>query len=162
MKHSAEDLEDFRDSELINSNLIQRVAPSTYQLHPLIRKFFQSQLSSASNADEMKEQFCQKMSDISGEIPLGLTLADKRSDFFSLSVPHIISAATEWKDWLSQSGLVQACTGLGHFYQAQGLFEEAYPWRKQSLDHGSTEADENSIDHLSSLMYLGSLKFSQG
>lgn len=48
----ADDLEDLRDDELVARSLLQRVATNTYQLHQLIREFFQIKLQQEADRGE--------------------------------------------------------------------------------------------------------------
>ncbi|WP_414529698.1 NB-ARC domain-containing protein [Nodularia chucula] len=56
-----EDLEKIRDDKLLYLHLLQRKGEGIYQLHPLLREFFQSKLTGLEQVEEFKRSFCQVM-----------------------------------------------------------------------------------------------------
>ncbi len=165
-EQDSEDLEDWRDQELLNLHLLQRVATSTYRLHPLIQEFFQSQLAQSPKADELKRQFCctiaAKARQISEKaIPREVILHEVILTFVPLT-PHIARAASKYKDWLSDTDLIQPYIGLGRFYEGQGLYTEAEPWYEQSLSESRVRLGKSHPDVASSLNNLAALRYAQG
>lgn len=124
-----EELEDLRDEKLISFNLLQRIAPETYCLHPLMREFFQMKLTESNLSEDLKTRYCQVMVNIAEEIPESATqslILQMQPKIF-----HIAEAATSWSDYLSNEQLIKPFQGLGRFYQEQGFYDEAENWGKR-------------------------------
>ena len=58
-KEDFEQLEDFRDKELIKLHLLEKVGDGQYKQHPLLREFFQAKLAQAREKDEIIQKFCR-------------------------------------------------------------------------------------------------------
>jgi hypothetical protein len=100
-----EELEDLRDEKLISFNLLQRIAPETYSLHPLMREFFQMKLTESNLSEDLKTRYCQVMVNIAEEIPESAT----QSLILQMQpkISHIAEAATSWSDYLSNEQLIK-------------------------------------------------------
>ncbi|MEG4423659.1 MULTISPECIES: tetratricopeptide repeat protein [unclassified Microcoleus] len=153
-----DDLEELRDDNLLNLNLLQRKGAGIYQLHQLIREFFQAKQVSITNSDELKRQFCQAMVAIARTIPetpthnLLLELAP--------AIPHVAEAATLLNCYLTDTDLLKPFEALGRFYEGQSFYEQAADWydRCRSLSEqrfGSEHLDiATSINHLAYIYRL--------
>jgi hypothetical protein len=64
-----EKLEEIRDDKLLNLHLLQRKNEGVYQLHPLLREFFQYKLTGLEQAEELKRNFCKVMVAVAKDIP---------------------------------------------------------------------------------------------
>ncbi len=64
-----EELEEIRDDKLLNLHLLQRKDEGVYQLHPLLREFFQYKLIDLEQAEELKRSLCQVMVAVAKSIP---------------------------------------------------------------------------------------------
>ncbi len=127
-EQDSEELEDARIA-LENLNLLQGEDP--YQLHQLIREFFQTQLVHSQDADALKQRFCQTMVAVAKEVPEAPT----REQILAIAptMPHIAEAAITLKDWLSDDGLISPYISLQRFYQSQGAYTQVEFWAKQCL-----------------------------
>ena len=155
-----EELEEQRDGELLNLHLLQRVADSTYRLHPLIREFFQSQLEQSPQADEMKRQVCRTLANAAKEIPEDAT----REEMTAIAplIPHLTQVVTIWTDGLEQEDVIYPYRGLGRFYEEQGLYTEADPWYRQCLRQSRAKLGNEHPDVATSLNNLAGLYDNQG
>jgi tetratricopeptide (TPR) repeat protein len=153
-----DDLEDWRDEELISRSLLDLdAAANTVQLHQLIREFFLAKLETWTEADPLKRQYCQRMVAIAQTIPQTPT----RDQILAVTpaIPHIAEAATTWQGWLSEedNGLIWPFIGLGRFYAGQGAYGQAEPWYANCLvvardrlgdDHPHVANSLNNLAHL--------------
>jgi len=160
LEEEVEALEDARDDELVNRSLLERVNKGSYQLHQLIREFLNGKLEELTEADELKQRFCQGMVTAAQQIPETPT----KDDIFIATpmIPHLAEAATTQKDWLSDEDLIGLFVGLGRFYQGQGLYKQALPWRKQCLSVTRERLGDDHPHVATSLNNLALLYKSQG
>jgi tetratricopeptide (TPR) repeat protein len=150
-----EDLEETRDSELLNLHLLQRTATTTYRIHPLIREFFGAQLERYQEADGLKRQFCHVMAFVSKQIPERAT----REQILTVAplIAHLAKTATTLKAWLSHENLTAPYEGLGLFYYEQGAYAEAEPWWQQGLSISISQLGQEHpvvADNLNNLAFL--------
>ncbi|WP_196219555.1 tetratricopeptide repeat protein [Microcystis aeruginosa] len=155
-----EELEDIREEQLLNLNLLQAVEGEVYQFHPLVRQFFQAKLALREDGDELKRSFCRGMVEEAKTIPE--TPTKEQVEAVALSIPHIAESATELEQWLEDEDLIPSFAGLGLFYEGQGLYEEAEPWFKQCLAVTRRRLGEEHPDVATSLNNLAALYNSQG
>ncbi|MEH2139943.1 tetratricopeptide repeat protein, partial [Nostoc sp.] len=118
-------------AELRKLHLIQWQSKGIYQLHPLIRQFFQMKLDESSEADKVKTAFVAQMVEVAKQIPQ----QPNREDIFYLTphIPHLAEVATHLSQYLSDEDLIWPFIGLGWFYQGQGLYQQAEPWLQQCV-----------------------------
>ncbi|MEH1895490.1 MAG: tetratricopeptide repeat protein [Nostoc sp.] len=151
-------------AELRKLHLIQRQSKGIYRLHPLIRQFFQMKLNESSEADEVKTAFAARMVKMAKLIPQ----QPKLEDIFNLTpfIPHLAEVATHLSKYLSDEDLLWPFTGLGRFYQGQGLYQQAEPWLQQcvekaknrlGLEHRYVAASLNNL----ALLYESTGRYSQ-
>ncbi|MEH2212292.1 tetratricopeptide repeat protein [Nostoc sp.] len=156
----SEDLEDVRDDYLVNLSLLQRTGEETYQLHQLIRVFLSDKLEELAEADELKRGFCQAMVAVAKDIPQTPTLIDIAK--VTLAIPHLAETATVYEAWLSDDDLIWPFVGLARFYQGQGAYAQALPWREQHLSAARERFGDEHPDVATSLNNLATLYYSQG
>ncbi|MFW9259191.1 tetratricopeptide repeat protein [Nostoc sp. CALU 546] len=139
-------------SDLLKLHLLQPQGKGIYQLHPLIRQFFQMKLDKSSNADEVKTAFVAQMVEVAKRIPQ----QPNREDIFNLTphIPHLAEVANHLSQYLSDEDLIWPFTGLSWFYQGQGLYLQAEPWLQQcekvtknrlGLEHPYVAASLNNL-----------------
>jgi tetratricopeptide (TPR) repeat protein len=155
-----EELEDIREEQLLNLNLLQAVEGEVYQFHPLVRRFFQAKLAQREDGDELKRSFCRGMVEEAKTIPEHPT--KQQVEAVALSIPHIAESATALEQWLEDEDLIPSFEGLGSFYKGQGLYEQAEPWFKQCLEVTRRRLGEEHPDVATSLNNLAELYLSQG
>jgi tetratricopeptide (TPR) repeat protein len=151
-------------AELRKLHLLQRQSKGIYRLHPLIRQFFQMKLDESSEADEVKTAFVAMMVKVAKQIPQ----QPNREDIFNLTpfIPHLAEVATYLSQYLSDKDFIWHFTGLGWFYQGQGLYQQAEPWLQQcakvtknrlGLEHPHVAASLNNL----ALLYGSTGRYSE-
>ncbi|MEH2028315.1 MAG: NB-ARC domain-containing protein [Nostoc sp.] len=99
----AEDLEEIRDDCLLNLHLLQRKGEGIYQLHPLLREFFQYKLTGLEQAEELKRSLCRIMVAVAKDIPYSSTL--EQISAVSPAIPHIAEVANNLIEYVSNDDL---------------------------------------------------------
>ncbi|MEH2277820.1 MAG: tetratricopeptide repeat protein, partial [Nostoc sp.] len=143
--------------QLYQRHLIQSVAEaeSCYKIRPLIREFLQGKLVGLNTADDFKKAFAAALVEIAEKIPQSLTLEDIKS--VQLAIPHLTEVAQNLIDAVENENLYWVFTGLGKFYEGQGLYTLAEPWYQQGLSTVQThlgDAHPNVAASLNNLAYL--------
>ncbi|MEQ8387003.1 MAG: tetratricopeptide repeat protein [Coleofasciculus sp. A1-SPW-01] len=155
-----EELEEIRDYGLVNLHLVQRQGKELYQLHPLIREFLISKREASGIADKLKREFCQVMVGEARKIPQTPTLAEIKA--VNPVIPHLAEAVTTQQDWLTDNDLIVPFVGLGRFYEGQGLYNQAEPWRKDCVSVIRQRLGDNHPNVATSLNNLATLYNYQG
>jgi tetratricopeptide (TPR) repeat protein len=155
-----DELEDWREEGLINRSLLTRVDGETVQLHQLIREFFRGKLEAWPEADTLKESYTQAMVVLAQEISSTPT----RDQIVAVTpaMPHIAEAATTWQPWLEDKVLTWPFVGLGRFYEGQGAYGQAEPWRQQCVTVARHRLGDDHPDVAISLNNLAALYDLQG
>ncbi|MBN3925291.1 MAG: tetratricopeptide repeat protein [Nostoc sp. NMS4] len=130
-EEDAEDLEEIRDDTLLNLHLVQRKGEGIYQLHPLLREFFQYKLTGLDKGEELKRSLCQIMVAVAKNIPETPTL--QQITAVSPDIPHVAEVANNLIPYISDEDIASLFTSLGEFYECQGLYAQAAPWYEKCL-----------------------------
>ena len=155
-----EDLEDIRDCYLLKFNLLQLTSQDTYRIHPLIREFLQAKLARLESALQLKQSFAAVMAAIAHTIP-----QDPTSECINSvkdDIPHLAEVAENLTPAISDEDLIWVFTCLGRFYEGQGLYTLAEPWREQCVSVVENRLGDSHPDVASSLNNLAALYYSQG
>ncbi|BAY61764.1 NB-ARC domain-containing protein [Calothrix brevissima NIES-22] len=160
LEEDGEDLEEIRDDKLLNLHLLQRKGEGIYQLHPLLREFFQYKLTGLDKAEEFKHSFCKVMVAVAKDIPQTSTL-EQITDF-TPAIPHIAEVANNLIQYVSDDDLIWPFFGNAKFYTGQGLYDQAAPWFEQCLEVTKRRLGEEHPDVASSLNNLAALYYYQG
>ncbi|MFN6479224.1 FxSxx-COOH system tetratricopeptide repeat protein [Nostoc sp. DedQUE07] len=155
-----EELEDIRDKKLLNLHLLQRKDEGIYQLHPLLREFFQYKLTGLEQAEELKRSLCRVMVAVAKDIPETPTL--EQINDVTPAIPHLAEVANHLIQYLSNDDLHWSFVGNASFYNGQGLYEKAVPWLEQCLEITKQRLSEEHPDVAASLNNLAELYRSQG
>jgi len=155
-----DELEEIRDDKLLNLHLLQRKGEGIYQLHPLLREFFQSKFTGLEQAEEFRRSFCGVIVAVAKQIPQTPTL--EKINAVSLAIPHIAEVANNLIQYVSDENFILPFVGLGSFYQGQGLYSQAEPWKTQCLSTVQNRLGDNHPDVATSLNNLAELYDSQG
>jgi tetratricopeptide (TPR) repeat protein len=154
-----EDLEDWRDDELVRLHLLDRVSEERYGLHPLIREFFAVKLAARSEATDWRRSFARVMTAIA-RIPQTVTISQQAE--LKEAIVHL-AAATEYSDLIElEDEWMWSFVGLARFYEAQSLFAAAENWYEQCRDRSETRFGADHPDTATSLNNLAELYRSQG
>ncbi len=155
-----EELEEIRDDKLLNLHLLQRKDEGVYQLHPLLREFFQYKLTSLEQAEELKRSLCRVMVAVAKKIPSTPTL--QQLNDVTLAIPHIAEVANNLIQYVSDENLIWAFLGNAWFYNGQGLYEEAAHWYEYCLKTTKKRLGEEHPNFASILNDLALIYKSQG
>ena len=153
-----ENLKNSRD-KLFSLSLLQRKEKDTYQLHELIQKFLRDKQKKLANAEQQKSQLCNTIATIAQEISQTTTLQD--INYFNSFIPHIIKITTLYQDWLSNKDLIQPFIRLSNFYESQGAYPKALPWKEQCIQATKKRFREEHLSVATSLNNLASLHYNQ-
>ncbi|MBE9052531.1 tetratricopeptide repeat protein [Nostocales cyanobacterium LEGE 11386] len=155
-----DELEEIRDDKLMNLHLLQRKGKGIYQLHPLLREFFQYKLTGLEQAEEFRRSFCGVMVEVAKKIPRTLTLEKINAVFLVIS--HIAQVARHLIPHVIDEDLIWPFIALGKFYEGQGLYTLAEPWRQQCLSTAKDRLGDNHPDVATSLNNLAVIYYLQG
>ncbi|MBD2594034.1 tetratricopeptide repeat protein [Nostoc spongiaeforme FACHB-130] len=153
----AEALEDAR-VELENLHLIQ--GEDSYRLHRLIQEFFRDKQNNLAVADEQKYNYCAAMVEVAQAIPQKPVLEDITT--FTPIIRHLAEAAKAYHAWLSDEDLIWPFVGLSRFYESQGAYAQALPWREQCVSVAKERFGEQHPSVATSYNNLAGLYESQG
>ncbi len=156
----AEDLEEIRDDSLLNLHLLQRKSEGIYQLHPLLREFFQYKLTGLDKGEELKLSLCRVMAAVAKDIPDSPTL--EQINDVTPATPHLAEVAKNLIQYVSDEDLPWVFVGNARFYNGQGLYNQALPCYEQCLEVTKKRLGEEHPDVAASLNNLAALYYSQG
>ncbi|MGI2907579.1 tetratricopeptide repeat protein [Tolypothrix sp. VBCCA 56010] len=159
----AEELEESRDRKLLNLHLLQRKQKGIYQLHPLLREFFQAKLQAPpfeEDSGDLKQAFAAVMIAVIKDIPYNPTL--ELITAVSPAIPHLAEVAKNLIQYVSDEDLIWAFYGNARFYYGQGLYDKAAPWLEECLKVIKKRLGEEHLNVATSLNNLASLYKSQG
>ncbi|MEH2091700.1 tetratricopeptide repeat protein [Nostoc sp.] len=155
-----EELEEIRDDKLLNLHLLQRKDEEIYQLHPLLREFFQYKLTGLEQAEELKRSLCRVMVAVAQDIPESPTLQQIKD--VTPAIPHLAEVAHNLIQYVNDDDLIRPFIGNASFYNGQGLYDKAAPWCEQCLEISKKRLGELHPDVATSLNGLAALYDSQG
>ncbi|MBN3873261.1 MAG: tetratricopeptide repeat protein [Nostoc sp. JL33] len=159
-EEDAEDLEEIRDDRLLNLHFLQRKGEGIYQLHPLLREFFQYKCTGLEQAEELKRSLCRVMVAVAQDIPYSSTL--EQITAVSPAIPHIAEVANHLIQYVNDNDLTGAFIGNARFYEGQGFYNQALPWYNQCLEVTKERLGEEHPFVAESLNNLALLYYSQG
>ncbi|MEH1925381.1 tetratricopeptide repeat protein [Nostoc sp.] len=159
-EEDAEDLEEIRDDTLLNLHLLQRKDEGIYQLHPLLREFFQYKCTGLEKAEELKRSLCRIMVAVAKDIPEDPTL--KLITAVSPAISHIAEIAKNLIQYVSDDDLISPFMGNAKFYKGQGLYRQAAPWYQKCLEATKERLGEEHPSIAESLNDLAALYHFQG
>ncbi|MEH2177973.1 tetratricopeptide repeat protein, partial [Nostoc sp.] len=159
-EEDAEDLEEIRDDSLLNLHLLQRKGEGIYQLHPLLREFFQYELTGLEQAEEFKRNFCKVMVAVAKDIPDSPTL--QQINDVTPAITHLAEVANNLIQYIGDEDLPWVFVGNAQFYNGQGLYNQALPWYEQCLEVTKKRLGEEHPSVALSLNNLAGLYNSQG
>ncbi len=152
--------------QLYSRHLIQWVEDKSgdrddcYKIHPLIREFLKLKRAASEQIDELKRAFAETFIAIAQEIPDSPTQEVIKS--FKDAIPHLTEVAQNLIDAVSDENLIWVFTGLGRFYEGQGLYALAKPWLEECVSVVQSRLGDEHPDVASSYNNLALLYKSQG
>jgi len=155
-----EELEEIRDEKLLNLHLLQRKDEGVYQLHPLLREFFQYKLTGLEQAEELKRSLCRVMVAVAKQIPETPTL--RQINNISSTIPHFTEVTKNFIQYVNDDDLIWLFFGAAWFYYRCGLYNQAAPWYEQCVEVTKKCLGEKHPNVATSLNNLAYLYKSQG
>jgi tetratricopeptide (TPR) repeat protein len=148
--------------QLYKRYLIQRIETleKGYKVHPLIREFLQDKLTALESANFFKQAFASVVAKFAQQIDVTPTLEQVAA--VQIYIPHLIEVAQNLTAALSEEDLIWPFVGLGRFYEGQGLYRLAEPWREQCVSVAQDRLGENHLSVAASYNNLAFLYDSQG
>ena len=145
---------------LVNLSLLTDVGNNNYELHTLIRHYLREKLEASPLKEEAKRAYGRVMVSIAQTIDQTLTLEDIAN--LEPYIEHLKVAAEEFHQCLEGEDLTWPFVGLGRFYEAQGLYQQAVPYCERCLTLSEERFGPNHPDVATSLNNLAELYKSQG
>ncbi len=159
-----EELENYRDDELLNLHLLERKEQGMYQLHQLLREYFQFQLQQHPEWSRLRQQVVGALLTIAKRIPQTTTLKDIAE--LTTAIPHLEIVSREMLGDIpnpeEDGNLVWTFEGIARFYQGQGLYGLAEDPRQRCITSVSEILGADHPDVATSLNNLAVLYYSQG
>ncbi|MBD2616254.1 tetratricopeptide repeat protein [Nostoc punctiforme FACHB-252] len=157
VEQDKEELEDAR-FELEKLHLLQ--GKDTYQLHQLIREFFQGKLEKSEQAHKLRQLFCQVMIAEAKKIPDSPTHQDIQT--MAPNIPHVAEVIINEKivkdnTILSDENFCWPFISLSRFYAGQGLYEDIKPWYEKQILISIDRFGEKHLEVASSYNNLAKL-----
>ncbi len=146
--------------ELAKLSLIKKTGEQVYEIHTLIRQYLRQKLEESERGTTTKKIYCQLMVAIAKEIPAIPVQNDIQK--FILTIPHLAVAAIELNQWIGNDDLFWVYEGLSRYYEGQGFYQEAEPWREQCLSITQERLGDEHPSVARSLNNLAALYESQG
>jgi len=148
--------------ELLNLHLLERTQQGVYELHQLLRKYFQFQLQQHSEWRTLRQQVAVSLFNISKGIRQAITL-DQFKEFAPV-IPHLELLGCEMLDDIpnSEDNLVGAFFGVSFYYNGQGLYALAISPLENCLKATESRLGDDHPDVATSLNNLAYLYQAQG
>ncbi|MFM7581021.1 MAG: tetratricopeptide repeat protein, partial [Microcystaceae cyanobacterium] len=159
-EHEPEEIEVWLTDGLMNLSLVNDLGDDWYELHPLIRVYLREKLEASPLKEEAKRAYGRVMVGIAKTIKQTLTLADIAN--LEPYIEHLKVAAEEFHQWLEGEDLTWPFVGLGKFYRAQGLYQQAVPYFERCLTLSEQRFGQNHPEVAISLNNLAGLYRAQG
>ncbi|MHC5716778.1 MAG: tetratricopeptide repeat protein, partial [Nostoc sp.] len=146
--------------ELESLHLLQ--GEDSYQLHQLIREFFQLKQAKFNQVEELKRSLCRVMVAIAKSISHPQSITHNTITAVNPTLQHLEEAAKALKDLNNNDDLIWLFTGLGRFYEGRGSYEQAEPWYKLCIKVADRPSSFAGSYRASSRNNLASLYTFQG
>ncbi|BDA72464.1 hypothetical protein CAL7716_066300 [Calothrix sp. PCC 7716] len=158
----AEETLDNAKKLLYKLQLIQSAGEGSYKIHPLIREFLQAKLLESGLADNLTLAFATSMAALAKQVPKSPSFVELQN--IAPIVPHLTQVAKSMTKYLSDRDLCHPFVCLAKFYEAQGLYKQAEPWRLQCLSEAQSRLciKHPTVDVAASLHGLAKLYKYQG
>jgi tetratricopeptide (TPR) repeat protein len=127
-----DELEELRDEGLRDRSLIKRVGEGRYQIHQVVQEYLREKLrQNERNMIAIKTAFGRVM--VAQAKILDYTSIIEQIDEMRGVIVHLEETAEQWLQVLSEKNVHWPFVGIGNFYDVQGNYELAEPWRLKSL-----------------------------
>jgi tetratricopeptide (TPR) repeat protein len=157
----AEDLEDTRDKGLKERSLLKRVGEGRYQLHQIVQEYFRIKLGEKGDQGQaIKVSFWWMMLGISQDIDQKPTIT--QIEQIRESITHLEEGVRSWIDSVIDENLIWPFEWISRFYECQGNYSFAEPWRRECLKAVRKRVGDNHKHVATSLNNLSQLYSLQG
>jgi hypothetical protein len=153
-------VEEWLTDSLVHLSLVQDKGDGWYEIHPLLRRYFRDKLEASPHAEPAKRRYCAIMSKKSAEMPYNPTV--EIVEDFKPFLLHLQASVGEYREYIADEDLFWSYTGLASYYNGQGLYAIAEPYRQTCLTATRTRLGDNHPDVATSLNNLALLYYSQG
>ncbi|MGD1937406.1 MAG: tetratricopeptide repeat protein [Cyanophyceae cyanobacterium] len=159
LEEDGEELEEWRDEELLPLNLLERQGEGLYRLHPLIWAFFGEKRAHQQDGDALQQGFLNTLVSVAKTVPHTPTLSDQ--DRTRASVPHL-EHATQFTDQINEDDYYWPFIALARLAESQSLWQRAVQHQQNALETTETRQGATHPDTATSLNNLAALYESQG
>jgi tetratricopeptide (TPR) repeat protein len=140
----AEDLEDTRDDGLMARSLLKRVGDDSYQLHQIVQEYFRIKLGEmVDQGQAIKVSFWWMMLGISQDIDQKPTIT--QIEQIRESITHLEEGVRSWIDSVIDENLIWPFEWISRFYEGQGNYSFAEPWRRECLKAVRKRVGDNCL-----------------
>ena len=149
-------------ADLVRFNLLQRTGEGTYRLHQLIREFLREKREQSAQANNYKQGFVAAIVTVVQQIPEFPTRQEIK--VVAPTMPHVAEVVKDkdLRNLLNDEDLAWPFSGLGLFYQGQGLYDQAEPWHEQCLLFTQSRFGSDHVSVATSLNNLANIYYLQG
>ncbi|WP_256379269.1 tetratricopeptide repeat protein [Brasilonema sennae] len=152
LKRAASEQVDELKQDLRTNNITTVIASEGKQSQPALFR--------SACVSPMKRAFAETFIAIAKTIPYSPTRRDIES--VKDAIPHLAEVAQNLTDAVSDENLPWVFTGLGRFYEGQGLYALAQPWLEQCVSVVQSRLGEEHPDVAASYNNLALLYYFQG
>jgi tetratricopeptide (TPR) repeat protein len=154
-------IEDARDKGLMARSLLKWVGEGSYQLHQIVQEYFRIKLGQrVDRGQAIKVIFWQVMVGIAQTIDDSMTI--DRIEQVRESISHMEEGVRSWLDNITDEDLIWPFVGIGRFYEGQGNYSFAEPWKRNCLEVTQQRLGEEHPFVAASMNNLALLYDSQG
>jgi tetratricopeptide (TPR) repeat protein len=153
-------VEEWLTDSLVHLSLVQDNRDGWYEIHPLLRRYFQDKLEASPHAEPAKRRYCGIMAKKSAEMPQNPTV--EIVEEFKPFLLHLQASVGEYPQYIADEDLLWSYTGLAWYYNGQGLYAIAEPYCQACLTATRTHLGDNHPHVATSLNNLAYLYYSQG
>ncbi len=150
---------------LVNLNLVERDRDAA-ALHPLVRQFVRGRLAVELEAqylaldDGLRREVAAAIVERGKQIEQTFTMAQARE--YAPWIPHLEAVAAGLMAWVVDEEAIAPCTRIARFYEGQGLYELAEPWKERCVAVARERRGDRHADTATALNNLAALYESQG
>ncbi|WP_413201281.1 NB-ARC domain-containing protein, partial [Nostoc piscinale] len=141
--------------ELLQLHLVQSKGDGIYQLHPLLREFFQDKLEGLEQKEEFKRSFCGVIIDVTENLPFDPVIDQIQA--VASAIPHLAEVANNLIQYVSDEDVFWPFYGNALFYKGQGLYDKAEPWYEHCLEFAKKRFGEEHLFVATNLHNLAEL-----
>ncbi|MEA5421008.1 tetratricopeptide repeat protein [Spirulina sp. CCNP1310] len=143
---------------LMNLSLVEQEGDAV-RLHPLVRQFVRSRLGVELTPEEgevLKREVAGAIVAQGRQIPDVFTMAQARD--YAPWIPQLEEVAGELLPWVVDEDAIWPFISIARYYQGQGLYETAEPWRIQCVEIarkflGDQDSDTAGVINSLALLY---------